>query len=29
MDLLESVNENSDANFMMKEFPADKQLTIW
>jgi hypothetical protein len=29
MDLLESVGENFDVNFMMKEFPADKQFTIW
>jgi hypothetical protein len=25
-NLLESVGENSDVNFMMKEFPADKQI---
>jgi hypothetical protein len=29
MDLLESVGENFDVNFMMKEFPADKQFPIW
>jgi hypothetical protein len=29
MDLLESVGKNVDINFMMKEFPADKQFTIW
>jgi hypothetical protein len=29
MDLLESVGENFDINFVMKEFLADKQLTIW
>jgi hypothetical protein len=28
-DLLESVGENFDVNFMMKEFPADKQFIIW
>jgi hypothetical protein len=28
MDLLESVGENFDINFMMKELPADKQFTI-
>jgi hypothetical protein len=28
MCLLESVGENFDVNFMMKEFPADKQFTI-
>jgi hypothetical protein len=27
-DLLESAGENFDVNFMMKEFPADKQFTI-
>jgi hypothetical protein len=26
---LESVSENVDVNFVMKEFPADKQFTIW
>jgi hypothetical protein len=29
MDLLEDVGENFDINFAMKEFPADKQFTIW
>jgi hypothetical protein len=29
MDLLESVGENFDVNFVMKEFPADKQFIIW
>jgi hypothetical protein len=29
MDLLESVGENFDVNFVMKEFPADKQFKIW
>jgi hypothetical protein len=29
MDLLESVGENFDVNFVMKEFPADKQFVIW
>jgi hypothetical protein len=29
MDLPESIGENFNLNFMMKEFPADKQLTIW
>jgi hypothetical protein len=29
MDLLESVGRNFDVNFMMKEFPADRQFTIW
>jgi hypothetical protein len=29
MDLLESVGENFDANFVMKEFRADKQFIIW
>jgi hypothetical protein len=28
-DLPESVGENFNENFMMKEFPADKQFTIW
>jgi hypothetical protein len=28
-DLLECVGENFDVNFMMKGFPAEKQLTIW
>jgi hypothetical protein len=28
-DLLESVSENFVVNFVMKEFPADKQLTVW
>jgi hypothetical protein len=27
--LLESVGENFDVNFVVKEFPADKQFTIW
>jgi hypothetical protein len=27
MDLLESVGENFDVNFVMKEFPAHKQFT--
>jgi hypothetical protein len=27
-DLLESVGENFDVNFVMKEFPADKQFII-
>jgi hypothetical protein len=26
---LESVGENFDVNFVMKEYPADKQFTIW
>jgi hypothetical protein len=29
MDLLEFVGKNFDVNFVMKEFPADKQSTIW
>jgi hypothetical protein len=29
MDLLEIVGENIDVNFVMKEFPADKQFKIW
>jgi hypothetical protein len=29
MDLLESVGENFDVNFMMKEFLADKQFVVW
>jgi hypothetical protein len=29
MDLLESVGENSDVNFGMKEFPSAKEITIW
>jgi hypothetical protein len=29
MDLLESAGENFDINFVMKEFPADKQISIW
>jgi hypothetical protein len=29
MDLLESVGKNFDINFMIKEFPAGKQLIIW
>jgi hypothetical protein len=28
-DLLGSVSDNFDVNFMMKEFPADEQLIIW
>jgi hypothetical protein len=28
-DLPESVNKNFNTNFMMKEFPAEKQFTIW
>jgi hypothetical protein len=28
MALLESVCENFDVNFLMKEFPADKQFAI-
>jgi hypothetical protein len=28
-DQLESVGENFDITFMMKEFPGGKQLTIW
>jgi hypothetical protein len=28
MDLLEGVSENFDINFLMKEFPADKKLTL-
>jgi hypothetical protein len=28
-DLLESVGENFDLCFVMEEFPADKQFTIW
>jgi hypothetical protein len=28
-DLLESVGENFDVNFLMKEFPADTQFIIW
>jgi hypothetical protein len=28
-DLLESVGEIFNANFVMKEFLADKQFTIW
>jgi hypothetical protein len=27
-DLLESAGENFDVNFVMEEFPADKQFTI-
>jgi hypothetical protein len=26
---VESVSKNFDVNFMMKEFPADKQFIIW
>jgi hypothetical protein len=29
MDLLESVRENFDVNFMMKEFPAHKIKISW
>jgi hypothetical protein len=29
MDLLESVGENFDIDFMTKEFPEDKEFTIW
>jgi hypothetical protein len=28
-DLLESVSKNVDINFVVKEFPGDKQITIW
>jgi hypothetical protein len=28
-NLLESVGENFDVNFVMKEFTADKQFKIW
>jgi hypothetical protein len=28
-DLLEGVGQNSDVNFAMKEFSADKQSTNW
>jgi hypothetical protein len=28
-DLLETVGEKFDVNFVMKEFPADKQFIIW
>jgi hypothetical protein len=28
-DLLESVGENFDVNFVMKEFSEAKQFTIW
>jgi hypothetical protein len=28
-DLLESVGKNYDVNFVMKEFPAEKQFTTW
>jgi hypothetical protein len=28
-NLLESVGEKFDVNFVMKEFPADKQFIIW
>jgi hypothetical protein len=27
-DLQESVSKNVDINFMMKDFPADKQFTV-
>jgi hypothetical protein len=27
--LLESIGENFDVNFVMEEFSADKQFTIW
>jgi hypothetical protein len=26
---MESVGENFDVNFVVEEFPADKQFTIW
>jgi hypothetical protein len=26
---LESASKNFDVNFVVKEFPADKQFTIW
>jgi hypothetical protein len=29
MDLLESVGENFNKNFMPKKLPAQKQFTIW
>jgi hypothetical protein len=29
MDLLESAGEIFDINLVMKEFPADRQFTIW
>jgi hypothetical protein len=29
MDLLESVSGNFNVNFVIKEFPADKQFTVW
>jgi hypothetical protein len=29
VDLLESVGENFDVNFVLKEFPSDKQFIIW
>jgi hypothetical protein len=28
-ELLESASKNFDVNFVVKEFPADKQFTIW
>jgi hypothetical protein len=28
-DLLKTVGENVDINFVKKEFPAEKQFTIW
>jgi hypothetical protein len=28
-DLLESVGENFNVDFVMKEFPADRKFTIW
>jgi hypothetical protein len=29
MDLVEYVSENFDVSVLMKEFPADRELTIW
>jgi hypothetical protein len=29
MNLLESVGENFDVNFAMKDFSADKQFIVW
>jgi hypothetical protein len=29
MDMLESVGENFDVNFVMKEFPSNKQFIVW
>jgi hypothetical protein len=28
-DLLENDGENFDVNFVMEEFPADKNFTVW